>query len=47
LHKSFLYDPIVQDTVDEKILDFHQEGKDLFKALLANPAKLLKRMYQR
>jgi hypothetical protein len=43
-HKSFLYDLVVQGTVDEKILDFHQEGKDLFKALLANPAKMLGRL---
>jgi SNF2-related domain len=36
----FLYDLIVQGTVDEKILDFHTEGKDLFKALLADPARM-------
>lgn len=39
--KSFFYDPIVKDTVDEKILEFHAEGRDLFKALLVNPSKLL------
>jgi len=39
--KCFLYDLIVQDTVDEKILEFHKEGKDLFAALLANPGKVL------
>lgn len=41
--KVFFYDPIVLDTVDEKILDFHQEGKDLFKALLSNPAQVMRR----
>lgn len=41
--KVFLYDLVVLDTVDEKILQFHKEGKDLFKALLANPARVLER----
>lgn len=39
--KSFFYDPVVKDTVDEKILEFHAEGRDLFKALLVDPSKLL------
>jgi hypothetical protein len=41
--KVFFYDPVVTDTVDEKILEFHQEGKDLFKALLADPSKMFGR----
>lgn len=42
-HKTcFLYDLIVEGTVDERILEFHQEGKDLFKALLTNPARVLR-----
>jgi hypothetical protein len=40
--KVFLYDLIVEGTVDEKILAFHKEGLDLFKALLANPASMLR-----
>jgi SNF2 family DNA or RNA helicase len=41
-HKTcFLYDLIVRDTVDEKILEHHREGTDLFKALLTNPRKIL------
>ena len=37
----FLYDPVVLETVDEKILEFHEEGKNLFNAILANPARVL------
>ncbi len=44
LHKCFLYDLIVQGTVDERILEFHQEGRDLFKALLTDPARVLKNL---
>jgi hypothetical protein len=40
----FLYDLVVQDTVDERILEFHQEGRDLFKALLTNPSKILRKI---
>jgi SNF2 family DNA or RNA helicase len=43
LHKKcFLYDLVVQGTVDERILEFHVEGRDLFKALLADPARVLR-----
>lgn len=43
-HKNcFLYDLIVQGTVDEAILEFHQEGRELFKALLADPARMFGR----
>lgn len=38
----FYYDLIVKGTVDEKILQFHQEGKDLFDSLLVNPKALLR-----
>jgi hypothetical protein len=40
--KCFLYDPVVEGTVDEKILEFHQEGRDLFKSLLTDPSRVLK-----
>ena len=39
--KCFYYDPVVLDTVDEKILEFHKEGRDLFDALLKNPSRVL------
>ena len=39
--KCFIYDVIVKDTVDEKILTFHKEGRDLFKSLLTNPKAAL------
>lgn len=38
----FYYDLIVSGTVDEKILQFHREGRDLFKSLLVNPKALLR-----
>lgn len=37
LRKCFIYDLVVRDTVDMNILDFHRQGKDLFKAILTNP----------
>ena len=40
-HKCFVYDLVVKDTVDMKILQFHKDGRDLFKAILADPAKML------
>lgn len=45
--KCFLYDPVVQDTVDEKILEFHQEGRDLFNALLREPSRVLASLLRR
>jgi len=30
----FLYDYVVEGTVDQQILDFHSEGKDLFEAII-------------
>jgi SNF2 family DNA or RNA helicase len=38
----FQYDVVVRDTVDEKILDFHREGRDLYQELIANPVGLLR-----
>lgn len=43
LHKIFRYDPIVLGTMDERILEFHQEGRDINEALKQNPALLLDR----
>lgn len=35
LHKSvFIYDLIMRDTMDERILEFHAEGGDLFEAII-------------
>lgn len=36
----FYYDLIVRGTVDERIIEFHNEGRDLFQAVLANPKAL-------
>lgn len=33
----FLRDPVVAGTMDQRILDFHAEGEDLFKALMRRP----------
>lgn len=41
-HKSLIYDLVVKDSVDEKILEFQKEGADLFKALVDRPEKLFK-----
>ena len=37
-HKSMIYDLVVRNSVDEKILEFHAESRDLFKALVEDPA---------
>lgn len=34
---GFLYDLITRGTVDPKILDFHKEGDDIFRALFRDP----------
>lgn len=40
--RVFLYDLVVQGTADERILQFHQEGKDLFEAVVnGNRPRLL------
>lgn len=41
--KSFIMDLIVRDSVDQNILDFHTEGKDLFKRLVEDPAKFVRK----
>ncbi len=38
-HKSMIYDLLVRDSADQKILDFHAESKSLFKSLVEDPAK--------
>lgn len=40
-HKVFQFDLVCKGTADEKILQFHKQGKDLFQALLRNPEKAL------
>lgn len=39
--RVFRYDMVVRRTMDQRILDFHAEGADLFKALIRDPAKAL------
>lgn len=38
--RVYQYDLIVKGSVDQKILDYHKEGKDLFKTVLGNPMVL-------
>jgi hypothetical protein len=38
--KVFQYDLVVEGTMDQRILDFHKAGEDLFKALLRSPKKV-------
>jgi SNF2 family DNA or RNA helicase len=41
--KVFIYDLVVRGTVDERILEFHRLGKDLFQAIIeGGPAVLFK-----
>lgn len=42
-NKTFFYDLIMSDSIDEKILEFHEQGKDLHKALVENPARIVNR----
>lgn len=39
--KCFIYDVIVRDTMDRRILDYHASGNDLFKALVDDPNKVM------
>lgn len=39
-HTVFIYDLIVRGTVDEKILEYHQEGKNFFDVVLRQPGLL-------
>jgi SNF2 family DNA or RNA helicase len=41
LRRVFRYDLVVRNSVDVRILAFHREGADIFKALVANPQKTL------
>lgn len=41
-HKVFQYSLQVKGTVDERIREYHAEGEDMFKALLRDPATVLK-----
>ena len=41
-HKSLIFDLIMQGSIDERILDFHKEGVSLWKALIENPASIVK-----
>lgn len=38
-----VYDIIMKDSIDEQILAYHKEGNSLFKALVADPNKVLKK----
>jgi hypothetical protein len=40
-HKTFYYDLLVKDSVDDLILRYHKEGGDLFRALVENPSRFL------
>ena len=42
-YKSIIYDVVVRDSVDERILDFHKQGRDIFSALVENPSRVLRR----
>ncbi|MDZ4225933.1 MAG: hypothetical protein U1C66_00380, partial [Patescibacteria group bacterium] len=37
----FIYDLVVKGTMDERILEFHRDGADLFASLLRNPSRVL------
>ena len=41
-HRVFQYDLVVRNTVDQRILDFHKEGKDIFKAVIADPMSVIR-----
>jgi hypothetical protein len=41
-HTVFMYDLLVRNSVDDKILNYQSEGRSLFQALVSDPAKVLK-----
>lgn len=41
LHKVFRYDLVVEDTLDERILEFHKEGRAMHDVLTQSPETLL------
>jgi len=42
VEKTFFYDLILKNSADELILAFHKEGADLHRALVEDPARILK-----
>lgn len=44
LHAVFQYDFVMADTADERILEFHKEGRDIYEALVADPRRFLRRV---
>lgn len=38
-HRSMIYDVMTKDSADQRILEFHKEGADLFRALVEDPQK--------
>ena len=38
---GFLIDLVCKGTVDQRILDFHKQGEDVFRALLRDPGKVI------
>jgi len=44
--RVFLYDLVMKGSMDERILDFHREGNDLFAALVRNPAAVVRKVSQ-
>lgn len=43
LHKIFRYDLIVRDSVEARILDLHDDGRDIQQVLRQNPASLVRK----
>jgi len=41
--RTFFYDLVMRNGVDEDILQFHQDGKDLMKSLVEDPARYLRK----
>lgn len=42
--RTYIYDYIGQRSIDEKILEYNKEGRDLFRDLLVNPYDMLKEL---
>ncbi len=40
--KCFIYDVVVKNSVDERILEYQQAGADLFKAIVEDPSRLFR-----
>ena len=39
-HRSFIYDLVIKNSIDERVLEFLKEGKDIFEALVEGKIKL-------